>query len=534
MSTAGAGSWPAVWRLEVVLPNLIRSTLTVGGNTLASRILGFVRDLVVARVFGADAGTDAFFVAFKIPNFLRRLFAEGAFSMAFVPVLTDYRVTRSAADLRRLADEVAGMLATVLAAVTALGVLAAPVLILVFAPGFAGAADKQVLAADMLRLTFPYLLFVSLTALAAGLLNTFNRFAVPALTPALLNLSLIGCALWLAPLLERPIMALAWGVFIGGAAQLAFQLPFLWRLGLLPRPRLVRPGQGVRRILRLMVPALLGASVAQVSMLLDTLFASFLEDGSISWLYYSNRLVEFPLGVLGVALGTVILPHLSARFAQGSQEGFSQSLDWGLRWVLFLGLPAAVGLSVLAQPMIITLFGYGAFTETDAVMTSRSLVAYALGLVGFMAVKVLAPAYYARQDLRAPVRIALAALGANLVLNLVLIVPLGHAGLALATTLAATLNGALLFWGLLGRGLYLPLGGWPGLLWRGGVASFIMAVVLFGVSGDAATWMTLSSGERVRWLVWCLTAGAGAYLISLLILGIRPRHLGAGGVESGA
>jgi putative peptidoglycan lipid II flippase len=509
---------------SAAVASLAASIAKVGGNTLLSRILGFVRDLVVARVFGANAGTDAFFVAFKIPNFLRRLFAEGAFSMAFVPVLNEYRTRHGRPELERFVDDVAGTLGLVLLGITVIGVLAAPALILVFAPGFGAEPDQHALATEMLRLTFPYLFFIALTAFAGGILNTYERFGVPAFTPVLLNLVLIACALWLAPRMERPILALAWGVLIAGLVQLAFQIPFLARLGLLPRPRINPRDEGVRRTLRLMAPALFGASAAQLSLLLDTLLASFLATGSISWLYYSDRLMEFPLGILGVALGTVILPGLSRRHAERSPEAFSQTLDWALRWVLLLGLPAGVGLMVLAGPLMATLFHSGEFAGHDVVMAQRSLTAYAAGLVGFMGIKVLAPGYYARQDTRTPVRIALIALTVNLVFNLVLMFPLGHTGLALATSIAALANAWLLLRGLLQAGVYRPAPGWSSLLARVLGATFVMGAVLWTGAGATADWIAMGTGERaVRLLGWILGGGL-TYAAVLLALGIRPRH----------
>lgn len=508
------------------MASLTLSTAKVGAMTLLSRLLGLVRDLVIARTFGADGGTDAFFVAFKIPNFMRRLFAEGAFSMAFVPVLNDYKSTRPA-ELKRFVDDVAGTLGMILLAVTVIGVLAAPVLVLVFAPGFGGEPAKQVLATDMLRLTFPYLAFISLTAFAGGILNTYERFGVPAFTPVLLNISLIICAIWLAPQLERPIVALAWGVLIGGIVQLAFQVPVLARIRMLPRPRFAPRDPGVRRIVRLMIPALLGVSVSQINLLLDTLLASFLVAGSISWLYYSDRLMEFPLGMLGVALGTVILPKLSQQHAERSPAQFSQTIDWALRWVLFLGLPASVGLVALAAPILTTLFQYGEFDAHDVEMATRSLMAYALGLVAFMSIKVLAPGYYARQDMKTPVRIAVVAMVANMVLNLALMFPLGHAGLALATTLSAALNAALLWRGLLRAGVYHPADGWPRLLAKGAVASLAMGAVVYWVSGAVADWLDAGVWERIGGLAIAVGIGLVVYAALLWAMGIRPRHLKA-------
>jgi len=503
---------------------MFRSLAKVGSNTLLSRILGFVRDLVVAHTFGANAGTDAFFVAFKIPNFLRRLFAEGAFAVAFVPVLTEYKERRSFAELKRFVDHFAGTLGAVLLAVTLAGVLGAPVLAMIFAPGFIGSAGKLDLAVDMLRLTFPYLLFISLTAFAGGILNAHGRFGIPAFTPVLLNVSLISSALWLAPQMDRPIMALAWGVLLAGILQLLFQFPFLRRIRLLPRFVFAPKDDGVRRIGRLMLPALFGVSVTQLNLLLDTLIASFLVSGSISWLYYSDRLMEFPLGILGVGLATVILPNLSKKHATESPEGFSHVVDWALRWGLLLGLPSAVGLFVLAGPMIATLFQSELFDATDVAMSRQSLMAYSLGLLSFILIKVLAPGYYSRQDTRTPVRIAVIAMVANMVMNIILVFPLAHAGLALATSLSATLNAFLLYRGLRREGVYQPEAGWPLLILRGVLASAVMGGLLYWGVGDLASWLGGATWDKVwRLLLWVL-AGVGSYFAALALLGIGPRH----------
>ncbi|HHH39022.1 MAG TPA: murein biosynthesis integral membrane protein MurJ [Sedimenticola sp.] len=504
---------------------MFKSLAKVGSNTLLSRVLGFVRDLVFAHLFGASAGTDAFFVAFKIPNFMRRLFAEGAFSVAFVPVLSEYKTRRSFAELKRFVDHVAGTLGGVLLLVTLLGVIGAPLLILVFAPGFAGSGGKMALAVEMLRLTFPYLLFISLTAFAGGILNTHDRFGVPAFTPVLLNLSLIGCALWVSPRLEQPVVALAWGVLLAGVAQLLFQFPFLRRLGLLPRPVFAPRDEGVRRIGRLMLPALFGVSITQLNLLLDTLIASFLVTGSISWLYYSDRLMEFPLGILGVALGTVILPNLSKKHAAESAKGFSHTLDWALRWALLLGLPASVALLVLSGPMISTLFQSQVFLPHDVLMSQLSLMAYSVGLVPFILIKVLAPGFYARQDTRTPVRIGIIAMVANMVMNLILVFPLAHAGLALATSLSATLNAFLLYRGLRRQGVLRPGAGWPALLLRTLVAAAAMGGLLFWGLGEVEEWFFMERWERVwRLLAWILASG-GLYFTALWGFGVRLRHL---------
>ncbi len=502
---------------------MFKSLSTVGSFTLLSRILGFLRDMVFAQVFGAGAMTDAFFVAFKIPNFLRRLFAEGAFSVAFVPVLTEYREKRPFAELKYFVDHVAGTLGAVLLAVVVIGMLGAPAVVALFAPGFIGDEVQFPLAVEMLRLTFPYILFISLVAFAGGIMNAHGRFAVPAFTPVLLNLSLIGCALWLAPRLDQPVVALAWGVLLAGVSQFLFQLPWLARLKLLPTFRPAPKDEGVRRILRLMLPALFGISVTQLNLLLDTLIASFLAAGSISWLYYSDRLMEFPVGILGVALGTVVLPKLSQQHATESPEAFSRTLDWALRNVVLFAAPAAVGLILLAGPMIATLFQSDAFNVNDIEMSTRSLVAYSLGLFGFVAIKVLAPGFYARQDTRTPVRIAVIAMLTNMVMNLILVWPLQHAGLAAATSISALVNAGLLLHHLLGQRIYAPAAGWRATGLRVGVGLLLMAALLLLLVGDLSDWLEMSRLARVWKLAWLIVLAGGAYFVTLFVLGVRKR-----------
>jgi putative peptidoglycan lipid II flippase len=505
------------------------SAAKVGAATLLSRILGFLRDLIIARVFGADAATDAFFVAFRIPNLMRRLFAEGAFSAALVPILHEVRRERGQAALRHLVADASGTFGIALLAMTVLGVLAAPLLILAFAPGFGTDPDQHRLASDLLRLVLPYVLFIGLTALAGGVLNTYERFGVPAITPVLLNLSLIGCALWLAPRMQEPAVALAWGVLIAGVAQLLLQLPFLARLRLLPRPRFAPREPDVRRIARGMLPALFGISMAQLSLLLDTLLASFLITGSISWLYYSERLVEFPLGVLGATIGIAILPQLGGSRGEsgaGSDRAlFSATLDWGLRWVLLLGMPASLGLFVLAGPILATLFLSAEFDADDVVMAARSLMAYAPGLVAFMAIKVLVPAFYSRGDTQVPVRIAALALIVNLALSLSMMSPLGHTGLALATVLAALLNAGLLLHRLVRRGAYLPHTGWSALALKGLIASLMMAAALGHLSTPLDPWLTGGFGANTVRLLLLIAGGAVVYATALLAMGVRAHHL---------
>ena len=512
--------------------SLLRSTGLVGAMTLLSRILGFVRDVVFARFFGAGPVMDAFFVAFKIPNFMRRLFAEGGFSQAFVPVVGEYRTQREHVEVQALVDRVAGVLGGFLFLITIIGVIAAPLLILAFAPGFDGEDGRRELATAMLRWTFPYLLFISLVSLAAGILNTYGRFGVPAFTPVLLNLVLIAAAIWGAPLFAEPSMALAVGVFVAGVVQLLFQIPFLKGLRLLPRPRWDRRHEGVRRIMRLMAPAVFGSSVAQINLLIDTIIASFLMAGSVSWLYYSDRLMEFPLGVFGIPLATVILPGLSARHAEQNPVAFSDTLDWALRLVWIVAVPAAVGLICLAGPMLATLFQYGEFSARDTQMASFSLMAYAMGLVGFTAVKVLAPGYFARQDTKTPVKAGVVAMGANMLLNLLIVLPMvlmdfvaPHMGLALATSLAAFLNAGLLYAGLYRNGIYRPRSGWRRLFFQGLLANALMAVVLLWLAGPLDTWLAADAQYRILQLGLCIAAGFGVYALSLLLLGLRRRHL---------
>ncbi len=502
---------------------LLHSGLIFSAMTLLSRVLGLLRDVVIASYFGSKAEADAFFVAFKIPNFLRRLFAEGAFAQAFVPVLSEYRMQRPEA-VKALVDRVAGTLGGVLMLVTCIGVVGAPVLIWLFAPGFHQYADKLSLAGEMLRITFPYLLLISLTAFSGSVLNSFGRFAVPAATPMLLNLSLIGATLGLTGYMDVPVMALAWGVMIAGVLQLLFQMPFLWRMGLLPRPRWGWGDPGVQRIMTLMLPALFGVSVSQINLLLDTVLASFLENGSVSWLYYSDRLSELPLGIFGIAIGTVILPSLSRTHAADRPEQFARTLDWALRLVLLIGVPAAVALFILAEPLIATLFHYGAMTERDVLMAAMSLRAYALGLLFFMLIKVLAPGYFARQDTRTPVKIGIWAMAANMVFNLMLIWPLAHAGLALATALSAALNAGLLAWGLKKQGVLRPSPGWWRFLLQLLLASAVLAALLLYAVAAPEQWLAWGLWQRVQTLVWLVPLGVVGYVLVLLLAGVRPRQ----------
>ena len=504
--------------------NLLRTLATVSSMTLLSRVLGFVRDSFIARLFGAGLATDAFFVALRIPNLLRRMFAEGAFSQAFVPILAEVRNRESPEDTRALVDCVSTVLFLALLLAAAVGMALAPLVVYVSAPGFAAEPGKFELTVAMLRITFPYIVFISLVALAAGVLNTWSRFAVPAFTPVLLNVSFIVGAAFFADRFDPPVLVLAWAVFVGGALQLAFQLPFLWKIGMLPRWRLDLKHPGVARVLKLMAPALFGVSISQISLLINTIFASFLVTGSVSWLYYADRLMEFPAGVLGAALGTILLPSLSKVHANGAPLEYGRLLDWGLRLSLLLALPAAAALAVLAMPLIATLFHYGQFSAEDAWMTREALVAYSLGLVGMILVKILAPGFYARQNVMTPVKIGLATLAATQAMNLVFVGPLKHAGLALAIGLGACLNAALLYRYLRKQGIYEPQPGWLAFALKVGTSVLAMVAALAYAMGPAGEWLAAGWRWKAGMLAGLVLLGVAVYGGCLLALGFRPRH----------
>ncbi len=502
--------------------NLLRALAAVSSMTLLSRILGFARDAIIARAFGAGIATDAFFVAFKLPNLLRRLFAEGAFSQAFVPILAEYKNRRGEDATRLLIGRVATFLFVALAGVAALGVAGAPLIVLISAPGFAAAPDKLQLTVDLTRIVFPYILFISLVSFAGGILNTFSRFMVPAFTPALLNVAMILAALLAAPWFDPPVLALGWGAFLGGLLQLSIQLPALKRLGMLPRWDWAPRDEGVRRILGLMGPAALGVSIAQISLLINTLFASFLDTGSVSWLYYADRLMEFPTGMLGVALGTILLPSLAKHHADNDPLQYSRLLDWGLRMTLMLAAPAALALGLLAVPLIATLFFYGEFSAHDVEMTRWALVAYSVGLLGLILVKVLAPGFYARQNVRTPVKIALVTLVATQAMNLLFVWHLKHAGLALSIGLGACLNAAILLYKLRRQAIFQPQPGWASFLGKLALALAVMGAFLWvGMAGEAR-WLAYRFGDRVLHLTALVAGGAGIYFAVLGLMGFRP------------
>ncbi|MGQ0428967.1 MAG: murein biosynthesis integral membrane protein MurJ [Gammaproteobacteria bacterium] len=510
----------------------LRSTAVVGSLTFLSRVTGVLRDMVYLIMFGAGPLMDAFLVAYKIPNFLRRLTAEGAFSQAFVPVISEYRVRREHAEVQGLVAGVAGVFGTVLFVAAAIGAIAAPVLAFLFAPGFREDGTRFDLTVEMLRFTFPYLFFISLVALGSGVLNSYGRFAMPAFNQVLLNFVMISTAAFVAPHFAKPGLVLAIGVFVAGFVQLVALFPAMHRLGLLPRPRFDRAHEGVRRIARLMLPGIFGSSVAQVSLLLDTIIASFLMVGSVTWMYAADRLVEFPMGVFAIALATVILPGLSSHHAAESREKFNATLDWALRLTVTIATPAAAALLMLAGPLIATIFGYGKFNERDVLMCSYALMAYSMGLIGFSLVKVLAPGYFARQDTRTPVKVGIIALSVNMGFNLAVVVPaylagfpVPHALLALSTGLSALVNATLLYLGLRRSGVFTPSGEWRRLLPQVFFACAAMAAFLWWISGDWSAWNGMDVAGRAWRLAAAVAGGAGVYFAALALGGLRLRQL---------
>ncbi len=504
---------------------LLRSGVIVSICTFLSRILGLVRDASLAFVLGASGSADAFYVAFKIPNFFRRLFAEGAFSQAFVPVLTEYKVNREYEEVRALVAAVTGSLGLILLLITVLFMLGAPWVIQVFAPGFVGDPAQIKLGADLLTITFPYLMFISLTALAGGILNSYGEYAVPAITPIFLNLSLIIATLFFATEAIIKEEAIAWGVCVAGIVQLLFQVPFLARLKLLPMPTVNFSHPGVKKILTLMLPALFGVSVSQINLLLDTVLASFLKTGSITWLYLSDRLYELPLGVFAIAISTVVLPSLSRSFSSGESGKFVKTLDWGVRVVFFIALPSSIALFFLAEPLLATIFYRGQLTEYDVLMAAQSLQAYSLGLLFMMSIKVLAPGYYARQDTKTPVRIGIIAMVANMVLNLLFVGPLGHVGLALATSVSSALNAFLLWRGLSRQGHHAFSSEWRKMLKVTGAGLLFLAMGLMWLNSQGISWVLLSEIERVTYLFFVVIGGVAAYAVGAGILGFRLKML---------
>ncbi|MFB6421998.1 MAG: murein biosynthesis integral membrane protein MurJ [Candidatus Malihini olakiniferum] len=503
--------------------NLLKSLVAVSSITILSRILGFIRDAIAARVFGAGIATDAFFVAFKLPNLLRRIFSEGAFSQAFVPILAEYKSQKGKDATRTFLSYVSGMLTLVLALVSISGIIAAPFVVMVTAPGFIATPDRFVLTSTLLRITFPYILMISLTSMVGSVLNIWNHFSVPASAPAFLNISMISFTLFATNYFNPHVLALAWAVLVGGVLQLVYQLPCLSKIGMLVLPRFKWRHSGVWRVMKLMTPAILGVSVSQISLIINTILASFLNEGTLSWMYYADRLIEFPSGVLGAALGTILLPSLAKSVASDDQEAYSHLIDWGLRLCFLLALPSAVALGILSKPLIVTLFQYGKFSALDTLMTQRALIAYVIGLMGIIVVKVLISGFYSRQDIKTPLKIAIITLAMTQMMNLMFISPLQHAGLALSIGLASYLNAGLLYWQLRKQQLFQPRSGWGLFLFKLTIAILIMSAVLIVLLWWIPTWEMSGMTIRILRLMTVVVTGIGIYFSMLALLGFRPR-----------
>ncbi|WP_444994393.1 murein biosynthesis integral membrane protein MurJ [Aliikangiella sp. IMCC44359] len=505
---------------------LLKSGIIVSVMTLLSRILGLVRDIVMTYVLGAEWATDVFLVAQKIPNFLRRLFAEGAFSQAFVPVLSEYQTNRTLLEVRRLISETSGTLMAILVLVALIGVAGSPALVSIFGPGFVGKEKEFELASLLLKITFPYILFISLTAFCGSILNSVGRFGVPAFTPVLLNISIISAAIIVSPALpDKTAMAMAWGVFVAGIVQLLLQLPFLWKEGLLMKPKWGWRSTGVQKILTLMGPALFGVSVGQINLLLDTVLASFLKTGSITWLYVSDRMLEFPLGLFAIAISTVILPSLSRQHSSDDKVAFNQTFNWGLRLVFLIGVPAALGLFMMAEPIILTVFQNGKFTLNDAHLASLSLKAYIIGLLGFMLIKVLATGFYSRQDTKTPVKIGIIAMITNMIFNLILFYPLAHVGLALATAISAIVNASLLFIKLKKYQVFVSDGRWKSWFAKLVVANSILAAAIVFSMPSIDIWQSWGTPERAWHMLLLVVISIGVYAFSLYMMKVKMSDL---------
>lgn len=495
--------------------------------TFISRVTGLLREMVFAYYFGATAAMDAFNIAYRIPNFLRNIFGDGAFSQAFVPVLSEYRQSKTGEEVSIFLGRVAGNISLITFLLTFIAILIAPVLVYIFAPGFVHDSGRFALTVSMLRITFPYVIFISLSACVSGILNSYDRFGVPAFMPTIFNLVLIASAIFLAPYFSEPVKALAWGIFIGGALQLCCQLPFLPHLGIKPRLQISWRDENIKKVLKLMGPAILGVSVAQISFLVDNILASFLQVGSVSWLNYSTRLAMFPLGLFGVAIATVILPHLAREYAMNSMVEFSKTLDWAMRWVLIISIPAALGLAMLAGPIIMVLFQFkgGQFSLGDIFMVRRSLLALVLGIPAFMLVKILASSFYSRQNVKIPASIAIVSLGINMILAFILILPLKHAGLALATSLASVINALLLLLMLKRSGYYTPTTSWQGFSLKIIFANAMLFLLLYYTSQDLSRWLEFSRMVKIFRLLTICGVAIITYIFSLGIMGIRLRDL---------
>lgn len=501
--------------------SLLKSLANVSGMTLISRIVGFLRDMIMAQIFGAGMATDAFFVASKLPNLLRRIFAEGAFSQAFVPVLAEYKTKKSFNETKDFVASVAGLLGIVLLCFTIIGIIFAGSIIMLTAPGFSNDPQKFSLTVTLLRITFPYILFISMASMVGGVLNTWRMFSVPAFTPTILNLSFIIFALFLHNYFHPQILAMAWAVFVGGILQLLFQLPYLHKTGMPIIPKLNFKNKAVWKVVRLMGPAIFAMSIAQISMVINTIFASFLKSGSVSWMYYADRLMEFPTGVLGVALGTILLPSLSRHASNKNITEFSKTLDWGVRLCLILALPATFGLALIARPLIMTLFMHGKFNMFDVIMTQRALIAYSVGLLGLILVKIFAPGFYANQNIKTPVKIAIFVLICTQIMNIAFIGPLKHAGLALSIGLGACINAGCLCYLLIKKQMYIPQPGWKVFIAKLLLAIIIMSAVIILSLHFLPLNFTGRTYIRSLYLLFLVLTAVAAYFISLFLLGFR-------------
>jgi len=510
---------------------VLKSTFVIGVMTLVSRISGLIRDNIFAQILGSQMVADVFFVAFRIPNFFRRLFGEGAFSAAFVPVYADFDVNHSAEDGRRFLALVSGRLMLILLLVTVVGVLFAPALISLIAPGFREDPEAFLLAIDVTRIMFPYLFFISLVALSAGILNTRGRFAIPAFTPVILNICMISGAWFFASRYSHATYAIAWSVFLAGFLQLLFQLPFLFKLNALTRPRVrsregdQQANEGAIKVYRLTLPALFGVSIAQINLLINTALASMLVTGSVSWLYYSDRLMEFPVGVFGIALATAILPKLSRDHVSASTKDFAHTLDWGCRWVFLISIPAMLALIILGRPIITTIYHYGQFSDGDVIKVYWSLVAFSVGLLPIILVKVLAPGFYAQKNTKTPVKIGMVAMAVNIVFSLLLFRSMAHVGLALSTSIAALVNASALFIVLKRERVFVIQPGWLKYMLQLGISSAAMAVLLWWLAPPLAFWLDATAWTRFSRLMILVISGGFCYGLSLLLLGLRPRQL---------
>lgn len=502
---------------------LLKFTALTSMMTLVSRVSGLVRDIIMANVLGSSTMADAFFVAFRIPNFLRRIFGEGAFSQSFVPVFTEMRAENSA-EAKNFVAATAGRLSLIVLVLSILGVVFAPWIVKLFAPGFIDQADKFDLTVNALQIMFPYLFFISLVAMSGAILNTLNQFLIPAATPVLLNLCLIAALLFAVPYFDSVSQALAVGVIAAGVLQLLFQIPSLKKAGVLAMPNL-RANKGTNKVFSLMLPAILGVSVAQINTLINTILASFLVTGSVSWLYYSDRLMEFPVGVFGIALATVVLPSLSREYQKGTEDSFAAMMDWALRWVVMIAAPAALALSLLAVPLLATMFQYNAFSADDVFKSALSLRAYSIGVVAFILIKVLAPGFYARQNTKTPVRIAMIAIACNIVLSLILIGPLKHVGLALAIGLAAWINASLLAIALWHQKIYRPRSGWLVYLLKISISLLVMGLVISFTQKADQVWLQYNLWQRIGHLLMVVAAGAVSYFVCLYLVGLRPHQM---------